>query len=91
MLKTGKIVSLYITHCQIFFFDVIGITFTHLLVFKHRLGALDILKEKNSAEAFAICNIYLYPQILPNTASVATTFSYVSTPIRATLFATVSA
>ena len=46
---------------SIFFFDVIGITLTHLLVFKHRLGALDILKEKNSAEAFPICNIHLYP------------------------------
>ena len=61
VLKIGKIVSLYITHFQFFFFDVIGITLTHLLVFKHRLGALDILKEKNFVEAFAICNIHLYP------------------------------
>jgi hypothetical protein len=50
VLKTGKIVSSIYNPLSFLFFDVLGITLTHLLVFKHRLGALEILKEKNSTE-----------------------------------------
>ena len=42
--------------------------------------------------SFSFSKIWtIHPQILPNAAFVATTFSYVSTPIRDTLFATVLA